>query len=123
MREPVNRKPPGAPKRSASGGKSPASDPSRQAATVLPPPPTSPPSTPPGAAAPEGVGAALNFLSGEQRAAIETLSINLARAAMTAQAAIAEAALRSSEKRSVPTSVDPFELGGAWGEVMTRLAT
>jgi polyhydroxyalkanoate synthase len=64
---------------------------------------------------------ALDLLSGEQRAAIEALSANLARAALTAQAAIAEAAIRQSE-RGQPPSLDPFHVGGAWGEVMTRLA-
>jgi polyhydroxyalkanoate synthase len=61
------------------------------------------------------------MLSGEQRAAIETLSANLARAAMTAQAAIAEAALRQSQSAVMP-SLDPLHVGGAWGEVMTQLA-
>jgi polyhydroxyalkanoate synthase subunit PhaC len=129
MSEPVNRKPPGAPKRSASGAQSRASQAPQRKASAPPPSPEPAPSKPPEpaptapAAASEGAAAALNLLSNEQRAAIETLSINLARAAMTAQAAIAEAALKSSERRSVPTSVDPFELGGAWGEAMTRLAT
>jgi polyhydroxyalkanoate synthase len=66
--------------------------------------------------------AALHTLSTDQRAAIEALSFNLARAAMTAQSAIAEAALKQAERPS-PVSMDPFHVGGAWGEVMTRLAT
>jgi polyhydroxyalkanoate synthase len=123
MSEPLNRKPPGAPKRSASGGQGAASPPPRRKATAPPPTPEPAAAPPPAASAPDGAATALSLLTGEQRAAIETLSLNLARAAMTAQAAIAEAALKSSEKRSAPTSVDPFELGGAWGEVMTRLAT
>jgi polyhydroxyalkanoate synthase len=73
-------------------------------------------------AAPQAVAPSLEALSKDQRAAIETLSFNLARAAMTAQAAIAEAALRNAENPT-PLSMDPFHLGGAWGEVMTRLAT
>jgi polyhydroxyalkanoate synthase subunit PhaC len=127
MSEPVNGKPPRAPKRSAAGaaaasGAKGLGGPPQPDATVSPPPPASPsPARPQAADAP--AAAALGLLSDEQRVAIEKLSLNLARAAMTAQAAVAEAALRSAEKRSVPTSVDPFELGGAWGEVMTRLAT
>jgi polyhydroxyalkanoate synthase len=69
-----------------------------------------------------GPAAALEMLSSEQRAAIETLSFNLARAAMTAQSAIAEAALKRAGAPT-PLSIDPFHVGGAWGEVMTRLAT
>jgi polyhydroxyalkanoate synthase len=64
---------------------------------------------------------ALEFLSKEQRAAIEALSFNLAKAAMTAQSAIAEAALRQAE-RHTPISMDPLHVSGAFGEVMTRLA-
>ncbi|MBV8683590.1 MAG: class I poly(R)-hydroxyalkanoic acid synthase [Caulobacteraceae bacterium] len=124
MSESVNRKPAGAPKRSSSGARS-RQTASAEAKPVAPTPTPSPSEPPrPKATAPESAAAmALNLLSDDQRVAIETLSANLARAAMTAQAAIAEATLRSTEKRSVPTSVDPFELGGAWGEVMTRLAT
>jgi polyhydroxyalkanoate synthase len=83
------------------------------AAAASPPPP--PPASDP-------VAASLEQLSGEQRAAIEALSFNLARAAMTAQSAIAEAALKQAE-RAGPVSMDPLHVGGAWGEVMTRLAT
>jgi polyhydroxyalkanoate synthase len=64
---------------------------------------------------------ALEFLSKEQCAAVEALSFNLAKAAMTAQSAIAEATLRQAE-RHAPLSVDPLHVSGAWGEVMTRLA-
>ena len=61
-------------------------------------------------AAPEAAGPAMNAfnaLDPAQREALESLSINLARAALTAQGAIAEAALRSAERpattRSAPT--------------------
>jgi polyhydroxyalkanoate synthase len=94
----------------------------------VPPPPNAaaPPPMPPSPKvdSPSGpVAVALDLLSPEQRTAIETLSVNLARAAMTAQVAIAEAALRTAEKKSAPINIDPFDVGGAWGEVMTRLAT
>ncbi len=55
------------------------------------------------------------------REMIETLSMNLARAAMTAQAAIAEAALSQAD-RPAALSPDPFNVGPAMTEVMTGLA-
>jgi polyhydroxyalkanoate synthase len=87
------------------------------------PQPTARPSPPPQAAAPEAgflheLGPLL--LSPENRAAIERLSMNLARAALTAQGAITEAALRQADK--TPMSADPFNAGPAIGEVMSRLA-
>jgi polyhydroxyalkanoate synthase len=58
----------------------------------------------------------------EQRKAIEALSSNLARAAVTAQSAIAEAALRQAEHP--PTlSADPFHVTPALTEVMGKLAS
>ncbi len=64
----------------------------------------------------------LAFLSGEQRKALESLSLNLARAALTAQGVIAEAAFRQSETPASLTS-DPLHVGPAMGEVMSRLAS
>src|SRR5438477_10816342 len=64
----------------------------------------------------------LELLSTEQRAAVETLSLNLARAAMTAQSAIAEAALRQAD-RPAALNPDPFHIGPAMGEVIGGLAT
>jgi len=63
----------------------------------------------------------LELLSPEQREAIEKLSLNLARAAMTAQGAIAEAALRQADRPSALTP-DPFHVAPALSEVMARLA-
>ena len=57
----------------------------------------------------------------EQRTQIETLSINLARAAMTAQGAIAEMALKNAERPAALTP-DPFHVAPALTEVMDRLA-
>ncbi len=56
------------------------------------------------------------------REAMEQLSMNLARAALTAQGAMAEAALRRAE---APSSLnnDPFNTGPAFGEVMRQLAS
>ena len=76
-------------------------------------------STPHTAAAPAPIG--LDMLSSEQRAAIEALSLNLARAAMTAQSAIAEAALRQAD-RPAALNPDPFHVGSAMGEVISQLA-
>ncbi len=65
---------------------------------------------------------ALPPLSAEQRRLMESLSANLARAAMTAQGAIAEAALRQAD-RPAALSPDPFRVAPALTEVMGRLAS
>ena len=64
---------------------------------------------------------AFEFLTDDQRLALEKLSLNLARAAMTAQGAIAEAALRNAD-RPAALNPDPFHVGSALGEVMGKLA-
>jgi polyhydroxyalkanoate synthase len=78
-----------------------------------------------GRAAPPPISSALPdfeaFLSPDQRQMLETLSANLARAAVTAQGAIAEAALRQAD-RPAALSPDPFHVGPAFNEVMTSLA-
>ena len=56
------------------------------------------------------------------RTMIETLSLNLARAAMTAQSAIAEAALSQAD-RPAALSADPFNVGPAMTQVMAGLAS
>jgi polyhydroxyalkanoate synthase len=61
------------------------------------------------------------MLSAEQRAGLEQLSFNLARAAMTAQGAIAEAALRQAD-RPAALNPDPFHVGTAMSEVISNLA-
>jgi len=60
-------------------------------------------------------------LNGAQRQMLETLSVNLARAAMTAQGALAEAALRQAD-RPAALSPDPFHVAPALTEVMSKLA-
>ncbi len=70
---------------------------------------------------PEIAPAAIPSLSAEQRAIVETLSANLARAALTAQGAIAEAALRNADSPA-SLSTDPFHVAPALSEVMGRLA-
>ena len=52
---------------------------------------------------------------------MEKLSLNLARAALTAQGAMTEAMLRQSDK-AAPPSADPLKVGPALTEVMTKLA-
>ncbi len=66
-------------------------------------------------------GAAMQGLPAANREALETLSFNLARAAMTAQSAIAEAALRNAD-RPAALSTDPFHVGSSLGEVISKLA-
>ncbi|KQW84156.1 class I poly(R)-hydroxyalkanoic acid synthase [Brevundimonas sp. Root1279] len=53
---------------------------------------------------------------------LETLSLNLARAAMTAQTAIAEAALAQADRPGA-LSPDPFNVGPAMTQVMTGLVS
>lgn len=62
-----------------------------------------------------------SVLSADQLKMVETLSANLARAAVTAQGAIAEAALRQADRPAALTP-DPFHVAPALNEVMTRLA-
>ena len=84
------------------------------------PPPKAEPATPdPSAPAAKHP---LDFLSPAQRETMETLSLNLARAAMTAQGAIAEAALRQADRPSGLTP-DPFHVAPSLSEVMARLAS
>jgi polyhydroxyalkanoate synthase len=63
----------------------------------------------------------LEIMTADQRKAIESLSLNLARAAMTAQGAIAEAALRQADRPAALTP-DPFHVGTAMSEVIGGLA-
>ena len=74
------------------------------------------PSAAPAASPPSPAGA-----SADQRQLIETLSLNLAKAAMTAQSAIAEAALSQAD-RPAALSPDPFNVAPAMTSVMTSLA-
>ena len=61
------------------------------------------------------------MVSPDQRHMLEALSANLARAAVTAQGAIAEAALRQADRPAALTA-DPFHVAPAMNEVMSRLA-
>mgnify|MGYP003776105309 CR=1 FL=1 len=63
----------------------------------------------------------LKDFTAEQRSLIEKLSLNLARAAISAQGAIAEQALRQAE-RPAALSPDPFHVAPALNEVIGRLA-
>src|SRR5687768_10510545 len=71
---------------------------------------------------PQAQAAPSAFPGEEQRQMIETLSLNLARAAMTAQSAIAEAALLQADSPAA-LSPDPFNVGPAMNSVMTSLAS
>ena len=63
----------------------------------------------------------LQLITPQQRESLEALSANLARAAVTAQGAIAEAALRAAD-RPPALNIDPFHVGPAMTEVMGTLA-
>ena len=82
---------------------------------------TAPPNPPPQPEPVAPAAASFEMLSAAQREALEKLSLNLARAAMTAQGAIAEAALRQADRPAALTP-DPFHVAPAFGEVMARLA-
>ena len=84
-----------------------------------PAPETAPPIPPLAAGFMRELGPLL--FSPENREAVEKLSMNLARAALTAQGAMAEAALRQAERPAALKS-DPFNAGPAISEVMGRLA-
>src|SRR5690349_1817518 len=105
-------------KRSGSkkGGKKADKKPSVEAKTFkaepAPPPPQASPSFP---------GFDTTGFTAEQRAQMELLSMNLARAAITAQGAIAEMALRQAD-RPAALSPDPFHVAPALTQVMSRLA-
>jgi len=72
-------------------------------------------------AAPTALALDIPALTAEQRAQVEKLSMNLARAALAAQGAIAEMALRQAD-RPAALSPDPFHVAPALTEVMGRLA-
>ncbi len=110
----------GSPKKSAkkagskgSGKKAAKAAPTESKTFQAEPPPTATTQAPP-------VFDATSF-SSDQRAQIEALSMNLARAALTAQGAIAEMALRQAD-RPAALSPDPFHVGPALTQVMGRLA-
>lgn len=104
---PTSAKPP----RPRARAKSPDTEP------APPPPPRPEPSAP----EPETEAASAPF-GAEQHQMLETLSLNLAKAAMTAQTAIAEAALSQAD-RPAALSPDPFNVGPAMNSVMTSLAS
>lgn len=86
------------------------------------PVPPAPEPTPPPRQVPPPTAAAPPELTVDQQRLLETLSTNLARAAMTAQGAIAEAALRNAD-RPAALSTDPFHIAPAMTEVMGKLAS
>ncbi|MDZ4112566.1 MAG: class I poly(R)-hydroxyalkanoic acid synthase [Brevundimonas sp.] len=86
-------------------------------------PAPAPEPSPESAARPDSApDSATAFPGADQRQMLETLSLNLARAAMTAQAAIAEAALSQAD-RPAALSPDPFNVGPAMTQVMSGLAS
>lgn len=117
---PAPRKPgrPTSPKPPRPRAKAAAEKAARTESLAAEPPPHAGPTT----AAPESQEAGFDFSGGDQRQMIETLSLNLAKAAMTAQSAIAEAALAQAD-RPAALSPDPFNVGPAMTSVMTSLAS
>ena len=102
--------------------KAPAAAAKKPAAAPKPPPPPPQPDPKPESVAGFSTGPDIaSLLTEEQRRMMETLSANLARAAVTAQGAIAEAALRQAD-RPAALSPDPFHVGPALNEVIGSLA-
>ncbi len=94
-----------------------------RAAKVKVAPQPSPEPSPEPTPSPEAVAPAADAFPGaDQRQMLETLSMNLAKAAMTAQSAIAEAALSQAD-RPAALSPDPFNVGPAMNSIMTSLAS
>jgi polyhydroxyalkanoate synthase len=87
----------------------------------LPEEPLAPPEAPQAPEAGTTAGLDPAQLTAEQREQLEKLSMNLARAALAAQGAIAEMALRSAD-RPAALSPDPFHVAPALTEVIGRLA-
>jgi len=90
----------------------------KSASPAAEPPPVAAASAPPPQAAVPPPGAETEAPS---RDAIEQLSMNLARAALTAQQVIADAALKQAD-RPAALSPDPFNVAPAMTSVMTSLA-
>jgi len=109
--------PPRAPRKA---GRPTSAKPPRPRAMKAKPAPDAAPPPPPQAEAP--AADAFAFPGADQRQMLETLSMNLAKAAMTAQSAIAEAALSQAD-RPAALSPDPFNVGPAMNSVMTSLAS
>ncbi|MBA3048119.1 MAG: class I poly(R)-hydroxyalkanoic acid synthase [Alphaproteobacteria bacterium] len=110
--------PPRAPRKA--GRPTSAKPPRPRAVKAKPAPDAAPPPPPPQAEA--HAAEAFAFPGADQRQMLETLSMNLAKAAMTAQSAIAEAALSQAD-RPAALSPDPFNVGPAMNSVMTSLAS
>ena len=111
--------PPRAPRKS--GRPTSAKPPRPRAARAKVTPEPAPEAAPPQPEAKAPPAEAFAFPGADQRQMLETLSINLAKAAMTAQSAIAEAALSQAD-RPAALSPDPFHVGPAMSSVMTSLA-
>ena len=107
-----------APRRSRAKPKtaSPDAKPQVEAATAA-----SSPDPATGPQAGDAFAGAFSTAGAETLETLEALSRNLARAAMTAQGAIAEAALRQSD-RPPGLDADPFHVGPAMAKVMSSLA-
>ena len=105
-----------------SGRPTSAKPPRPRAAKVKPAPETAPPPQVDASLGDPPSAEAFAFPGADQRQLLETLSMNLAKAAMTAQSAIAEAALSQAD-RPAALSPDPFNVGPAMNSVMTSLAS
>jgi polyhydroxyalkanoate synthase len=118
--QPTVDAPPRAPRKS--GRPTPVKPPRPRAARTRPAPEAAPPPPVDASLGAPPAAEAFAFPGTDQRQMLETLSMNLAKAAMSAQSAIAEAALAQAD-RPAALSPDPFNVGPAMNSIMTSLAS
>ena len=118
--QPTVDAPPRAPRKS--GRPTPVKPPRPRAARARPAPKAAPPPPVDASLGAPPAAEAFAFPGTDQRQMLETLSMNLAKAAMSAQSAIAEAALAQAD-RPAALSPDPFNVGPAMNSIMTSLAS
>jgi len=118
--QPTVDAPPRAPRKS--GRPTPVKPPRPRAARARPAPEAAPPPPVDTSLGAPPAAEAFAFPGTDQRQMLETLSMNLAKAAMSAQSAIAEAALAQAD-RPAALSPDPFNVGPAMNSIMTSLAS
>ena len=118
--QPTVDAPPRAPRKS--GRPTPVKPPRPRAARARPAPEAAPPPPVDASLGAPPAAEAFAFPGTDQRQMLETLSMNLAKAAMSAQSAIAEAALAQAD-RPAALSPDPFNVGPAMNSIMTSLAS
>ncbi|WP_140985090.1 class I poly(R)-hydroxyalkanoic acid synthase [Asticcacaulis tiandongensis] len=89
---------------------------------VSPPPADKPPHEQTGREKPEAAASASPFDT-EMFRRLEDISVNITKAALTAQTALAQAAVKAQDLNQAGNAVDPMQVGPAMTNVMTSLAS